>query len=81
MHSSVITTSVLLFLTHVGTVLAQSGDKSAPPLPSTSSAFVDVKVVPMNSESVLSGRRSLSSKVESLQWDRSALHRFRPGLR
>ena len=56
MHSSVIATSVLLFLTHIGTVFAQSGDKLAPPLPLSSSAFVDAKVVPMNSESVLSGQ-------------------------
>ena len=43
MHSFVITTFVLLFLTHIGTVFAQSGDKLAPPLPLSSSAFVDVK--------------------------------------
>jgi hypothetical protein len=56
MHSSAITTSALLFLTHIGIVFAQSGEELAPPLRLSSSAFVDVKVVPMNSASVLSGQ-------------------------
>jgi hypothetical protein len=56
MHSSVITNSVLLFLAHIGIVFAQSGDKLMSPPPLSPSAFVDVKVVPMNAESVLSGQ-------------------------
>ena len=68
MHSFVITTFVLLFLTHIGTVFAQSGDKLAPPLPLSSSAFVDVKASGVTAKPANGGHFKTGQWAASKTW-------------
>jgi len=56
MRSSVITTGAFLLLIRIGTGLAQPKSNLPPPSASSSAAFVNVNVVPMESESVLAGQ-------------------------
>jgi hypothetical protein len=55
--SSVMVTFLLLLLTQMGISVANAASKLA--TPSTSTAFVNVNVVPMDSESVLSGQTAI----------------------
>jgi hypothetical protein len=56
MRSSAIISASFLFLIHIGIGRAQPEDNLPPASSSSSTAFVNVNVVPMNSDSVISGQ-------------------------